>query len=96
MLEWRLAELPSPSEIRHDRRRHARTPLPPATHVPAGGVTPGEPLEEAVLRDVAEECGLACVQVLRLVAEEHTPHWIRRFPCRTTFFELAVDSGTTA
>ncbi|WP_398928496.1 NUDIX domain-containing protein [Streptomyces sp. Ag109_O5-1] len=29
--------------------------LPPGTHVPAGGVAPEEPLEEAVLREVAEE-----------------------------------------
>jgi 8-oxo-dGTP pyrophosphatase MutT (NUDIX family) len=29
--------------------------LPPGTHVPAGGVAPEEPLEEAVLREVTEE-----------------------------------------
>ena len=39
--------------------------LPPGTHVPAGGVAPEEPLEAAVLREVAEECGLTCVRVLR-------------------------------
>jgi ADP-ribose pyrophosphatase YjhB (NUDIX family) len=65
--------------------------LPPGTHVPAGGVAPGEPLEEAVLREVAEECGQAGVRVQRSVAEEHTPHPIRRFPRHTTFFELEVD-----
>ncbi|MDX3248103.1 NUDIX domain-containing protein [Streptomyces sp. ME18-1-4] len=48
------------------------TDLPPGTHVPAGGVAPGEPLEEAVLREVAEECGLTRVRVLRPIAEEHT------------------------
>ncbi|MDX2675071.1 NUDIX domain-containing protein [Streptomyces sp. NY05-11A] len=65
--------------------------LPPGTHVPAGGVAPKEPLEEAVLREVTEECGLACVRVLRPLAEEHTPHPIRHFPRHTTFFELEVD-----
>ncbi|WP_329438011.1 NUDIX domain-containing protein [Streptomyces canus] len=65
--------------------------LPPGTHVPAGGVAPEEPLEEAVLREVAEECGLTCVRVLRPLAEEHTPHPIRHFPRHTTFFELEVD-----
>ncbi|MDV9177418.1 NUDIX domain-containing protein [Streptomyces sp. W16] len=34
--------------------------LPPGTHVPAGGAAPEEPLEEAVLREVTEECGLTC------------------------------------
>ncbi|MCX5251805.1 NUDIX domain-containing protein [Streptomyces sp. NBC_00201] len=65
--------------------------LPPGTHVPAGGVAPEEPLEEAVLREVTEECGLTCVRVLRPLAEEHTPHPIRHFPRHTTFFELEVD-----
>ncbi|MFD5596782.1 NUDIX domain-containing protein [Streptomyces griseorubiginosus] len=47
------------------RRRAGRPPellvfdhdadLPPGTHVPAGGVAPAKPLEEAVLREVAEE-----------------------------------------
>ncbi|WP_277037482.1 NUDIX domain-containing protein [Actinacidiphila oryziradicis] len=54
--------------------------LPPGTHVPAGGVAPEEPLEVAVLREVAEECGLTGVRVLRPIAEERTPHPIRRFP----------------
>jgi len=66
--------------------------LPPGTHVPAGGVAPKEPLEEAVLREVAEESGLICVRVLRPIAEEYTPHPIRRFPRHTTFFELEVDA----
>lgn len=65
--------------------------LPPGTHVPAGGVAPEEPLEEAVVREVAEESGLTRVRVLRPLAEEHTPHPIRRFPRHTTFFELEVD-----
>ena len=68
--------------------------LPPGTHVPAGGVAPGEPLEEAVLREVREESGLTSVRVLRPLAEEHTPHPIRHFPRHTTFFELAVDGDT--
>ena len=65
--------------------------LPPGTQVPAGGVDPDEPLEEAVLREVAEESGLTCVRVLRPLAEEYTPHPIRRFPRHTTYFELEVD-----
>lgn len=44
-----------------------------------------------MLQEGTEECGLTCVRVLRLLAEEHTPHPIRRFPRHTTFFELEVD-----
>lgn len=83
------------------RRRAGRPPellvfdhdedLPAGTQVPAGGVDPEEPLDEAVLREVAEESGLTCVRVLRPLAEEHTPHPIHRFPRHTTFFELEVD-----
>lgn len=65
--------------------------LPPGTHVPAGGVAPEESLGQAVVREVAEESGLTRVRVLRPLAEEHTPHPIRRFPRHTTFFELEVD-----
>lgn len=54
-------------------------------------MAPKEPLEEAVLREVAEERGLTCVRVLRPIAEEHTPHPIRRFPRHTTFFEMEAD-----
>jgi hypothetical protein len=44
------------------------------TQVPAGGVKPGEGLEEAVLREVAEETGLLTVTVVRQIAVEDKPH----------------------
>lgn len=46
---------------------------PPGTHVPAGGVVPKEPLDEAVLREVAEETGMACVRVQRPIAVRRGP-----------------------
>ncbi|MFK0292490.1 NUDIX domain-containing protein [Streptomyces sp. NPDC090442] len=44
--------------------------LSSGTQVPAGGGGPQEPLEEAVLREVAEESGVTCVRVRRPIAEE--------------------------
>ncbi|MGY1439860.1 NUDIX hydrolase [Streptomyces reniochalinae] len=58
------------------------------TQVPAGGVRPGEGLEEAVLREVVEETGLRGVTVLRLIGEEDKPHPDTGQPRRTSFFHL--------
>lgn len=38
--------------------------------VPAGGVEPGETLEEAVVREIWEETGIANARVVRKLAEE--------------------------
>ncbi len=67
--------------------------LPEAgTQIPAGGVQPGEDLEQAVLREVAEETGLSDVRVINRIAVDHRPHPRTRHPRRTTFFRL--DAGT--
>ncbi|WP_323136492.1 hypothetical protein [Streptomyces sp. NBC_01446] len=45
------------------------------TQVPAPGVTSGEALEEAVLREVAEKnTGGPAATVVRQIAVEHKPH----------------------
>ncbi|QDY75247.1 NUDIX hydrolase [Streptomyces qinzhouensis] len=68
--------------------------LPEAgTQVPAGGVGPGESLEEAVLREVFEETGLR-VTVVRQIATENRPHPGTGLPRRTTFFYLRVPAET--
>ncbi|MGK5555704.1 NUDIX hydrolase [Actinomadura kijaniata] len=64
------------------------------TQVPAGGVRPGEELERAVLREVAEETGLLTASVVRLIAVEDKPHPDTRQPRRTTFFHLRVPATT--
>ncbi|QXJ24069.1 NUDIX domain-containing protein [Actinomadura graeca] len=48
------------------------------TQIPAGGVHPGERLEHAVLRELAEETGMRSASVIRQVAAEDT----------TTYFHL--------
>ncbi|GAB2795754.1 NUDIX hydrolase [Streptomyces daliensis] len=60
------------------------------TQIPAGGVQPGEELEEAVLREVAEETGLltATARAARLIAVEDRPHPHTAQPRRTSFFSL--------
>ncbi|MDL4815524.1 NUDIX hydrolase [Actinomadura opuntiae] len=68
--------------------------LPEAgTQVPAGGVHPGEGLEEAVLREVAEETGLVSASVVRRVAVEDRPHPDTHRPRRTTFFQLEAPAS---
>ncbi|MGV9313650.1 NUDIX hydrolase [Streptomyces sp. NPDC003691] len=64
------------------------------TQVPAGGVAPGESLEAAVLREVAEETGLTTATAVRRIATENRPHPETGQPRRTTFFYLQVPSGT--
>lgn len=41
------------------------------TQVPAGGVDAGESLEQALLRELEEEAGLAGVEIVRLLSDEH-------------------------
>ncbi|MEE1796316.1 NUDIX domain-containing protein [Streptomyces sp. BE308] len=65
------------------------------TQVPAGGVEAGEGLEEAVLREVAEETGLAAVTVIRQIAVEDKPHPDTGQPRRTSFFFLRAPADTS-
>ncbi|MCX5442902.1 MULTISPECIES: NUDIX domain-containing protein [unclassified Streptomyces] len=55
------------------------------TQLPAGGVASGEALEEAVLREVAEEIGLPATTVVRQIAVEYKPPGTGQ-PQRTSFF----------
>jgi 8-oxo-dGTP pyrophosphatase MutT (NUDIX family) len=64
------------------------------TQVPAGGVEPGEALEEAVLREVAEETGLLTAAVVRQIAVEDKPHPVTGQPRRTGFFHLRIPADT--
>ncbi|MEU6002641.1 NUDIX domain-containing protein [Streptomyces sp. NPDC047197] len=64
------------------------------TQIPAGGVRPGEGLEEAVLREVAEETGLLTGTVVRQIAVEDKPHPESGAPRRTTFFLLRAPADT--
>ncbi|MFJ8234071.1 NUDIX domain-containing protein [Streptomyces sp. NPDC094448] len=68
--------------------------LPEAgTQIPAGGVRPGESLEEAVLREVYEETGLRSV-VVRQIATENRAHPGTGQHRRTTYFYLRVAAET--
>ncbi|MGW4643358.1 NUDIX hydrolase [Sphaerisporangium sp. NPDC004334] len=62
------------------------------TQVPAGGVRPDESLEEAVLREVAEETGVTGVSIVRLIAVDDRPHPDTGQPRRTTFFQFTVQA----
>ncbi|MEU0955390.1 NUDIX domain-containing protein [Streptomyces niveus] len=64
------------------------------TQVPAGGVKSGEELDEAVLREVAEETGLLTATVVRRIAVENKPHPDTGQPRRTTFFFLQASTET--
>ncbi|GAA4086855.1 hypothetical protein GCM10022214_53790 [Actinomadura miaoliensis] len=64
------------------------------TQVPAGGVRPGEQLEQAVLREVAEETGLDAVSVVRQIAVEDKPHPHTGQLRRTTYFHLQAPATT--
>ncbi|MFI1023413.1 NUDIX hydrolase [Streptomyces olivaceus] len=64
------------------------------TQVPAGGVKPGEGLEGAVLREVAEETGLLTVTVVRQITVEDKPHPETGQPRRTSFFYLHTSADT--
>lgn len=58
------------------------------TQIPAGGVHPGEGLEQAVEREIAEETGLLSASAPRQIAVEEKPHPQTRQPRRTTYFSL--------
>lgn len=62
------------------------------TQVPAGGVKSGEELEEAVLREVAEETGLLTATVVRQIAVEDKPHPDTGRARRTSFFFLQASA----
>ncbi|MFE7398991.1 NUDIX domain-containing protein [Streptomyces sp. NPDC057557] len=65
------------------------------TQVPAGGAESGERLEEAVLREVAEETGLLTATVVRQIAVENKPHPDTGQPRRTSFFFLQAPADTS-
>lgn len=64
------------------------------TQIPAGGVHPDEELEQAVLREVAEETGLLTAAVVRRLIVENKPHPHTRQPRRTTYFHLQAPATT--
>ncbi|MEU9837756.1 NUDIX domain-containing protein [Actinomadura sp. NPDC048032] len=64
------------------------------TQIPAGGVHPGEDLEQAVLREVFEETGLRTVTVVNQIAVENKPHPNTNQPRRTTYFHLQAPATT--
>ncbi|MFC9183367.1 NUDIX domain-containing protein [Streptomyces globisporus] len=64
------------------------------TQVPAGGVKVGEALDEAVLREVAEESGLLTARLIKQIAVEDKPHPDTGQPRRTSFFYLQASNDT--
>ncbi|MFB8120049.1 NUDIX domain-containing protein [Streptomyces sp. NPDC055962] len=64
------------------------------TQVPAGGGGPGEEPASAVLREVAEEAGLATATVTVRIAVDGRPHPHSRQPRLTTFFLLQAPADT--
>ncbi|MGW6316400.1 NUDIX hydrolase [Streptomyces sp. NPDC055099] len=64
------------------------------TQIPAGGVQPGEGLEEAVIRETSEETGLQTVRVVGQFVVEDKPHPETGHPRRTTYFHLQAPADT--
>ncbi|MYT36589.1 NUDIX domain-containing protein [Streptomyces sp. SID8356] len=64
------------------------------TQIPAGGVQPGESLEEAVLRETPEETGLQTARIIGQLAVEDKPHPQTGHPRRTNFFHLQASADT--
>ncbi|MEU0484156.1 NUDIX domain-containing protein [Streptosporangium sp. NPDC006013] len=60
------------------------------TQVPAGGVGPDESLEQAVLREVAEETGLTEVSIIGPIAVDNRPRADDGQLRQTTFFQLTA------
>lgn len=78
-----------------ERRRLAVVDTPEGCFLPGGGADPGESLEQALRREVAEECGLALTAVRELGrAAEHVHVALddRCFRKDGTFF-VAVAAG---
>ncbi|MER7849452.1 NUDIX domain-containing protein [Kitasatospora sp. NPDC096077] len=65
-----------------DHRDHPEA----GTQVPAGGVDPGEPLVDAVLREVTEETGVTAVTLGAALAVQQRPHPHTGRPRVTVFF----------
>jgi ADP-ribose pyrophosphatase YjhB (NUDIX family) len=72
---------------------HAGTPQA-GTQVPAGGVRSGEKLEQAVLREVAEETGLGTARLIQQIAVEEKPRPDTHQPRKTTYFHLQAPATT--
>ena len=61
------------------------------TQVPAGGLEPGESVEEAALREVAEETGLTEATVVRRLGVSERPHPDTGAPQHTTYVLMRYD-----
>ncbi|WBB53235.1 NUDIX domain-containing protein [Verrucosispora sp. WMMD573] len=60
------------------------------TQVPAGGIEAGEPLEDAVLREVAEETGVTAVTVRTSLGVQQRPHPHTGQPRVTVFYHAST------
>ncbi|MFE3194133.1 NUDIX domain-containing protein [Nocardia sp. NPDC059240] len=63
------------------------------TQIPAGGVATDESLEQAVLREIAEETGLTDLEVLGPIAVDERPYPHTGAPRRTTYFRVRPRSS---
>ncbi len=63
------------------------------TQIPAGGVAAGEPLRDAVIREVTEETGLTDIAVVGALGTEDKAHPTTGQPRHTTYFQLEAPVG---
>ncbi|WP_446215907.1 NUDIX hydrolase [Micromonospora sp. IBHARD004] len=63
------------------------------TQVPAGGIEPGETTAEAAVREVAEETGLTCVEMVAELGVSERPHPETGRARRTTYVQLSAAGG---